>query len=66
MRLHCGHGLPVRVRRRRTCYSDGGGSRETKKGAELMFSAFIAGVGVGVLIGLGISALLAVAGKGGE
>ena len=37
-----------------------------KKGTELMFSAFIAGVGVGVLVGLGIAALLAVAGKGGE
>lgn len=43
-----------------------GGSYGAKKGAELMFSAFIAGVGVCVLIGLGIAALLAVAGKGGE
>lgn len=31
-----------------------------------MLSAFIAGVGIGVLVGLGIAALLAVAGKGGE
>ena len=31
-----------------------------------MFSAFIAGVGIGVLVGLGIAALLAVAGKGDE
>ena len=33
MRLYCGHGLPVRVRRRGGCHTDGGGSRETKKGA---------------------------------
>ena len=66
MRLYCGHGLPVRVRRRGGCNTDGGGSYEAKKGAELMFSAFIAGVGIGVLVGLGIAALLAVAGKGGE
>lgn len=31
-----------------------------------MFSAFVAGVGVGVLVGLGIAAFLAVAGRGGD
>ena len=29
-----------------------------------MFSAFIAGVGIGVLVGFGIAAILAVAGRG--
>lgn len=43
-----------------------GGSYEAKKGAAVMLYMFVAGAVVGVLVGLGIAALLAVAGKGGE